>query len=148
MLYGADSNWWRRNDFVPDFDGFKVTCQEPIGHGVYWIQYRSEQGLETDPSFLATGGNSGYQAINLAVHFGATRIVLLGYDMQRTGGKTHWHGDHPAGMNNPVDGQFETWRLNYKTLVEPLRDLGVEVVNCSRETALDMFPRMPLSEAF
>jgi hypothetical protein len=29
-------------------------------------------------------------------------------------------------------------------LVKPLQELGIEVVNCSRVTELDAFPRQPL----
>ena len=46
------------------------------------------------------GQNSGYQAVGLAYHLKADRIILIGFDMQRTGGKSHWHGDHPRGLNN------------------------------------------------
>lgn len=89
------------------------------------------------------GGNSGYQAINLAYHFGAARLVLLGFDMQRTGGKSHWFGDHPAGMNVP--SPYDVWRGKFTALAADLALEGVEVLNCSRETALETFRRMDLA---
>ncbi|HDY5476679.1 TPA: hypothetical protein RQ695_006640, partial [Pseudomonas aeruginosa] len=42
--------------------------------------------------------NSGGGAVSLAIARGAKRIILLGYDMQKTNGQSHWHGDHPKGL--------------------------------------------------
>lgn len=86
--------------------------------------------------------NSGYQAINLAYQFGAAKIILIGYDMQHTGGKTHWHGDHPKGLTNAQG--IEGWRKCFTPLAEDLAAIGVDVVNCSNETALTCFRRSTL----
>ena len=91
---------------------------------------------------IREGGNSGYQAINLAFHFGAARIVLLGFDMQRTGGQMHWFGNHPGKLHVP--SPYKDWVLRFNQLAADLRDAGVEVLNCSRETALECFERVPL----
>lgn len=90
-----------------------------------------------------TGGNSGYQAINLSVQFGANRILLLGFDMTIARG-IHWHGRHPDGMCNPSEGGCRTWRKTFAAAIPDLRALGVTVINCSRETALTCFPRAKL----
>ncbi|MBC7201931.1 MAG: hypothetical protein H5U29_00210 [Pusillimonas sp.] len=87
--------------------------------------------------------NSGAGAIALAAHFGAKRIVLLGYDCQHTGGKKHWHGDHPSGLGNA--GSLWKWKEHFEEVARDFSDL--EIINCSRETALDCFPRQTLEEA-
>lgn len=69
--------------------------------------------------------------------------MLLGFDMQRTGGKSHWFGDHPAGMNVP--SPYDVWRGKFTALAADLALEGVEVLNCSRETALETFRRMDLA---
>ena len=102
----------------------------------------ADGGLSTDPGALRSGGHSGFQAINLAVHLGASRIVLLGYDTQPTGGRDHYFGAHPHGYKMP----FDMFRWLFPSIVAPLEALGVAIVNCSRETALDCFPRRPLHE--
>ncbi len=89
------------------------------------------------------GANSGLGAIALAAHWGASRIILLGYDCQHTGGRTHWHGDHPQGLGNA--GVVKLWPGQFAQLAGRLK--GVEIVNCSRETALRCFPREPLEVA-
>lgn len=86
--------------------------------------------------------NSGAGAIALAAHFGARRVILLGYDCQPTGGKRHWHGDHPNGLGNA--GSLPKWPGQFRDVRREFAAL--EIINCSRETALGVFPRRDLSE--
>lgn len=81
-------------------------------------------------------------AINLAYHFGAKQICLLGFDMQYTGGKSHWHGDHKK-TSNPPPCMMARWVPKFVPLWADLQSEGVELVNCTRETALTI-PRKPL----
>jgi len=144
---GADySEWWTRvGPTLADFAGLRYTL-DPLASawGATVLEATGVEGLELQPSGLRTGRNSGYQAINLAVHLGASRIVLLGYDLQRASdGTDHYFGDHPHGRKPP----FEEFRPWYATLVAPLAALGIPIVNASRRTALDCFPCQPLGEA-
>lgn len=88
--------------------------------------------------------NSGAGAIAAAHHFGARRVILLGYDCQHTGGRKHWHGDHPEGGGSGNAGSVGKWPAQFLELVRHLA--GVEVINCSRETALTVFPRAQLED--
>lgn len=97
------------------------------------------------PGAIRRGLNSGYQALGAAVLWGARRVVLLGYDFQRTGGRAHWHPDHPANMGNL--GTLPDWIAEMGVLARDLDGQGVEVLNATRETALRCFPRIDLSEA-
>lgn len=94
------------------------------------------------PYFIQQGQNSGAGAIALAHHFGARRVLLIGYDCQHTGGRAHWHADHPHGLGNA--GSVGKWPAQFRNLVQSVR--GLEIINCSRETALTMFPRASLKE--
>lgn len=100
------------------------------------------RGLATRDDRIATGKNSGYQAIGLAHLFGAARVILLGYDFQRTGGKSHWHGDHPSDLGQ--GGNFGVWATEMAKLAEHAVERGLEIVNCSRATALRCFPLQKL----
>jgi hypothetical protein len=104
-------------------------------------------GLSTDPTALRTGRNSGYQAVNLAVLLGAARIILLGYDMGiGADGRKHWHPDHPNDTDRAeiVASRYASFRRMFDTIADPLAALGVEVLNCSRHTALTCFQRRGL----
>lgn len=86
--------------------------------------------------------NSGAGAIALAEWLGAERIILLGYDCQHTGGKKHWHGDHPVGLGNA--GRVKEWPLQFAALKNRSK---ATIVNASRETALKCFDRVSLDDA-
>lgn len=108
-----------------------------------------DRGVRAEPP-LVSCGNAGHQMLGLALWlYRPSRIVLTGYDMQPTGGLVRWRGEHPQGVEKPArqggrPGKFEKWRAAMATTVEPLREMGVEVINATRETALDCFPRADL----
>lgn len=93
------------------------------------------------PSFC----NSGAAALSLAASRGARRIVMLGYDCQRTGGKTHHHGDHPRPLSNAKS--LPLWAGRFRDAARHLAQLGAEVINASRVTALTCFKRDTLESA-
>lgn len=148
VLYGcgADtSKWWHRNgDALKWFTGLRFTLDPKATQWATLLRYTGAAGLEMDPAALRTGKNSGYQAINLAVHLGAKKIVLVGYDMQVDATKgSHFFGEHPTKNVPPV----REFRPMFATLVEPLAAIGVSVINASRVSALETFPKMSLAEA-
>jgi hypothetical protein len=102
-------------------------------------------GMSKQRDSISLGGNSGFQALGLALYFGAARVILLGYDMQNTGGRTHWHGHHKR-LGNPLHDRFPDWRRNFSALNREIGP-GIEVINATRETALATFARMPIEQA-
>lgn len=146
-LYGCDGQWWEWNKGARDFKGMKFGMTVRKGHfrDVVRMRNAGTKGLCLEPDGLCTGRNSGYQAINLAVHFGAARILLLGYDMSRDrNGRSHFFGEHPKRAN---PSPYPAFRQLFPTLVKPLAALGIEVINCTRRTELTTFPCVPLEEA-
>lgn len=144
---GKDSSqWWSRcgDALLANYQGLRFSLDMKAARwGATVLGQGHESGLSTDPAVLMHGRNSGYQAINLAVHLGAAKILLLGYDMQRTHGRENFH-DGP--MKGPGD-KYQGWLPLFETLVEPLKQLGVAVINCTPGSALTCFPMMSLSEA-
>lgn len=147
VLYAADDKWWAEHRGVPTFHGLKFSVGSRAGAwGVQILKQTGGEGLERDPSGLRTGKNSGYQALNLAVHLGAKRILLLGYDMGHHHGKpSHFFGEHPARLRSK--SPYLGFRQCFQTMVKPLAAAGIEVVNCSRVTDLACFPRQSLEQA-
>jgi hypothetical protein len=157
VLYCADPNpfkwYWDRGPkgyervAMRDFQGrkFSVTKSSGRWQGVTVLNQWREEGLSTKPDRLCLGKNSGYQAINLAFLMGAKRIVLLGYDMAVSEtGQEYFFGGHPDKKRSP----YRSFQDRFVTIVKPLAEAGVEVINCSRRTALDMFPRQSLTDVF
>lgn len=147
VLYACDRRWWRAHPETASYAGPKYGLEAVVDRpDVQVLRNTGETGLELDPSGLRTGRNSGYQAINLAVHLGARRIALLGYDMKTDAkGKQRWFGDHSYG--GPMI-PFYTFRELMPTIVPPLAALGVYVMNCTPGSALECFPHHGLDEAW
>lgn len=143
VLYCSDQHWWSLYRYVPEFRGIRIAIQ-PTGHpSVLTLKSTGKTGIEWQRNALRTGQNSGAAAINLAVHLGATRIVLLGYDM----GGDHFFGKHPKGLRNASADDFQRFRRMTETMAAPLQARGIQVVNSSRQTALSCFERISLREA-
>ena len=163
ILYAADQHWWSHhiNDINIGFTGRRVSCDplkdgkrsnsnwnnsDPIEWGVEILGCEiGERGLSRNKERVHSGGNSGYQAINLAYHLLGEvggRVILLGYDMHNHSGKSHWFGDHPTTfVNNSKPDRF----IDAFRSIKP-DDYGLEIINCSRVTALDAFPVRKLED--
>jgi len=153
VLYSSDRRWWPHHKGVPKFQGLKygVGCgvrkANPFMHlpDIQVLRNSGMHGLDPDPSALRTGRNSGHAAINLAIHLGAVRVLLLGYNMSYTGGKAHFFGNHPPGLAQS-SGLFPGFIKTYQSMVKPLADMGVEVINCTERTSLHCFPEAKLRD--
>lgn len=142
VLYACDAKWWKWHRGVPTFAGLKYTMHPTRNAYAQTLRNAGDTGLTRDQNALRTGHNSGYQAINLAVHLGAARIVLLGYDMQATKKGQHFFGKHPDNSQPPFPKCLE----DFATLVEPLAASGVAIVNCTPCSALRCFPMAILED--
>lgn len=156
-LYAADPPWWQmhiravRDTYIPMLMSQDESACERWGlrHVPGPPQARLEQsdnGLSLDPSYINFGQNSGFQALNIAYHLGATRILLLGYDMKLgPGGKAHWFGSHPAGLCQ--NDNYERWIPPFKKAAKQLEKAGVEVINCTPGSAIKCFPASTIEGA-
>lgn len=153
-LYGTDARWWNWHKGVPSFTGPKWSLDHSQWHpyrtlypDVQRLRNTGPGGLEHNPTGLKNGRNSGYAAVNLAVHYGAKRLILLGYDLQATGGRQHFwkenNGEHPNKSRSP----YSSFRQRFDTLKKPLMKLGIEVINCTEGSALLTFPKASLRDA-
>jgi hypothetical protein len=145
VLYACDEQWIGWHNGVPEFTGLKYTITGRPKRWPGWQRLRNDgtDGVCLKSDGIRTGRNSGFQAIGLSVHLGASRIVLLGYDMERHHGKSHFFGEHPKRAR---PSPYPAFRKCFKTLAGPLKKLNVTVVNCSRHTVLEAFPKARLED--
>ncbi|WP_244464772.1 hypothetical protein [Martelella endophytica] len=101
--------------------------------------------LVNRPGVTGWGGNSGFQCLNLAVQFGAAKIILVGYDMRIDKG-VHWHGLH-EGLNNPTERNVSRWRRVVDDAAGPISAMGIKVINASAVSALENYRKMDFREA-
>lgn len=149
-LYASDVAWWQTGA-GDEFEGLKISRGDcagvrkvslrPLANSKWFDEFIFEPLGE-----IGAGGSSGFQALNLAVQFGAKKIALVGFDARVDLG-THWHGDHGGKLHNPQPGTAEIWRACLDRAAGVLADAGVEVVNCSPVSALQAYPKMSLNDA-
>lgn len=138
MLYACDAKWWNTHPDALAFRGMKVTLDSSLSaRGVKLLHDSGQSGFDPDPANLRTGLNSGFQSLQLAVHAGAARVLLLGFDMR---GK-HWFGDHPAHLQDSDPNVFARFIAEFEKVAPIYAELGVDVVNCTPGSALTCFRR-------
>lgn len=144
--------WWEQQAGVPEFAGIKISQAAEVRRRPAWGIHHVTVFRGTDRLLVGTfgelgwGGNSGFGALNLAVQFGAVRIVLVGMDMRIDKG-VHWHGLHKGALTNPNPRNVQRWRRCIDEAAPVLDALGITVVNASPVSALAAYPKMSFSEA-
>lgn len=143
LLYAADMQWWlyHRHQALR-FAGLKVTVRRHLPFPeVLSLEQSRIPVFDGRPTHIATGANSGYQALHIAAHFGAARVLLFGFDMH---GK-HWFGKHPMPLDR--SNPYPMWIRNFTALAPELKRRGVKVVNCTAGSALTCFESAAPEEA-
>jgi hypothetical protein len=145
VLFFGDERWWHwRSDHARKFAGlivhaggirdFRIKRMRPVVPG----------GLALERDCLAFRNTSLSAAINLAVHFGSKRIVLLGVDMKPAAdGRTHHHAPHPVKSR---EGCWDRQIKDLETMAKPLILRGVEVINANPDSRLAIWPKRALEE--
>jgi hypothetical protein len=152
MLYACDSAWWIARDGALGFEGERWSTHEkgssndkqhlPATFNVRLAPGKAGDRFRTD-GVIAYGGNSGFQAANLAILAGAARLVLVGFDMRVVAGKVHFFGDHKRPLRNGCC--FRTWIDRFTTASKHLPP-AVQVLNATPESALKCFPFINLDD--
>ena len=128
-LFAMDAKWWGvyRDEVMATFTGQCYSTAAVLGV------------KKLRPAQFLGHRNSGAGAVSLAVHLGARRVLLLGYDCQYApDGRRHWHGSHPAPLGDAVS--IKRWADKFAELAGAVRHKA-RVINCSRATALECFDR-------
>lgn len=128
FIAAADRSWWVKYPDVSVLSGRKFTMSA------------FPNAEKVTISYLGSVCNSGVLALEVAKNLGATRILLLGYDMKGS----HFFGKYTNGLRNTTPlqrsnhfKQYEQWARTNK---------AVEVINCTQGSALTCFPKASLDE--
>lgn len=149
VLYAADCAFWRTHAGARAFPGLKlcpddraldlcpsigaVTIPKPDG-------YYHKRMIRGPVGMIGTGGNGGFQAVNLAAQFRPARIMLAGLDYCGD----HWHGPHVGPLWNAGPDTMRKWRDALDAEAETLASWGIDVVNLSRISTLTRYPVVSL----
>lgn len=151
VVYGCDGPWWENKRGLLDYRGVKLAHDTPVCvryRDIHKIEVRDHNRMLFDePGVIGSGGNSGFQALNLAAQFGARRILLIGFDMHAANG-VHWYGRNVGkNMSNPGDHHYVRWREALRKQAGVLLSMGVDVVNASPDSAVTAFPKLTIDQA-
>lgn len=134
------------------FEGLRYTRAQQTGR----LEKRQPQHInvlrrsnswETDPSKIASLGNSGLSGVNLAEQLGWSPIFLLGFDccgFTETGKMANYHDLYPDDWRKP--GTFLTKKFT-DGFARVLNDITAEVYNCNPQSELDCFHKLTFDEA-
>lgn len=156
VLYASDPRWWNWHRDKPELRallGQNCAIQvDKYTHPENTFVIRNVDfpnhtyGLSLNPCGIKTGCHSGWQALNIAILSGAKLILLLGYDgAPDKDGRTHFHKGHPVPTNPAA---YQHYRISFSTAERAILDAGVRVVNCSLQSRIDSFEKLPLGDFF
>lgn len=143
-LYCCDHRWWAAHDVT--FAGQRIVydkLDQAPGRLTIDIRRGAECLLFDRIGEVGWGYNTGFHAVNLALQFGAARLLLVGFDFRGDLG-IHFFGEHPY---LPSDRDFPLWTRLLDEQAPVIAERGVSVVNCSPVSALTAYPKMSLEEA-
>lgn len=156
VLFFGDCSWYLvHRQALAEWPGLKVTCcprfeakKKEESEGIKYLKKDSRRkGLSNDSKTVCWNSNSGAAGISLATHFGAKRIVLLGFDMAMlTPDVSHWHGSHAEPGTRLKTPPFDRHMKGFPILAQEAKQAGVEILNCSPNSKIKDFPIVSLKE--
>ena len=152
VFFGDKGFFLNHQQGLANFPGLKVSCH-PIADRCNWVKYLAKdtthgKGISSSPKMVSWNGNSGAAAISLAVHTGAKRIILLGFDMQlNSKNMQHWHNVYNRGER--LDKRklpFERHKRGFPEIAKDAKRMGVEILNASPTSEIKEFQRFSVKE--
>lgn len=146
ILFFADARWWglNRPKVEAGFSGRIATCASgtPSKRLLRLHRMDAQHGLSNIRNTVCVGRTSIQGAMNLAVHLGVSRIVLVGVDGGPDGKRTHHHEPHPWPQRPNCWGEQIA---NLGKTVPHLERLGVEVVNANPASQVPWWRLVPFA---
>lgn len=144
-----DHQWWRehKDRIQATFQGQMVAPTEHRqGFDGRLYVHKRYPPMSSDPGWISMKVTTFSGAINLAVHKGASKIVLLGADGKLgKDGRSHHYEPH-CWWKFRTD-RWDKHRAELQTFIGPLKLLRIEVLNASPGSAWDLWPVVTLEQA-
>jgi hypothetical protein len=155
VLYSSDRAWWTNNrEAALRFAGVKLTIESNEARSsyfkhpaVYALKNAGPHGFSDATDTITTGRNSGYAAAHVAAHFGATTILLCGFDMKPPAkpGASHWFGDH--SFRPMFVSPYSLFVSCFERGFPEFQKRGIRLINCTPDSALTFLPYQPIEVA-
>lgn len=152
-LVFSDHHWFEpRRQAVEAFAGRVVTTSKRSAEALPKIKLVSRWRGAWFPKAgsgaeIRSGRSSGSSGVGLAFALGATRIVLLGFDMRVVDGRSHWHDEYSHRSAESFAPYYRDLFIPaFKGWHEQATAMGVSIVNATPGSALQEFPFVTLDE--
>lgn len=149
----SDTGWFNGAKFelerYAEAGGNVVSCATSLGHlNIPWIKkmQRVRDGLLFANGAIGWNYSTGAMMINLAMYLGSDQIFLLGYDMARKEGVSHWHNAYAKVTDDASFARHTKGFVNVHTdLVR--RFPGVRVFNVTDgDSRLPLYDRISMAQ--
>lgn len=153
-FWGDSITYWRLRKQIDACKKLKITTNrgvkwgsghEPSNykeHGVRVLKIPQSKGMTQDPTGIGWNRTSGAAAINPAIHFGAKRVVLVGYDMKDTELRKYKPELAPQRKHHAHAGM----RQHLPLVARDAKKMGVEIINANPYSAITEFKKVKLTE--
>ena len=155
VFFGDGGFFLQHQEGLSKFNGLKVSCH-PKANAINWVKYVAKdkdhpKGISSNPRMVSWNGNSGAAAISIAVHAGAKRVILLGFDMKLNASQDqHWHDIYGRGkardQKKLMKMPFHRHLRGFPEIVKDAKRMGVEIINASPDSAITCFRKVTVKE--
>lgn len=111
--------------------------EESVGEALL-LRRTGEFGIDVHKDNVR-GNHSGAHCLNLIGNMRPNRVILLGFDLNQTNRKTHWHDFQTVPVT--ADIYSDNFLPCINSMAAPLKKLGIKVINCSIESAIMCFEK-------
>jgi hypothetical protein len=114
---------------------------------VEFLERTGFEGIDYNDGCVRFGGNSGYTALNIAIHLGAKDIRILGMDLSMEDPKKPYFfvTDEKYSYQPHDIAHLNHMTRYFHTFVEDMKP-DVKVTNYSMQSKITVFPKKELSE--
>lgn len=151
LFFGDRSFWQTHKSEILKFNGLRVSCDWKNNLNDPRVKVLTKnpthrQGITFKPGLISWNFNSGAAAINLAIQFGAKKIILLGFDMELDANNNqHWHKYYTSSLKTV--GQTMARHLKgFPIIAQDIKGKGIEIINCSPDSKIDCFRKANIWE--
>lgn len=147
ILWFCDYEWWEKRLCAPGlFQGLIAHCSTRDYVGCFRMRRGKEYGIDTRPNTVAWNNSAGNAAINLAWHWGAKTVVLLGFDAGETivrgNRETNWY----PRKGKQHKSTWDRFLKAYPYIKQDADKLGLEILNATPNSRIKEFPFVRLEE--
>ncbi len=151
-LWAENRFGWLRDNHSPKIAWLRRSACKNIPTAD-WVEVFENDHNSTDfaeDRGTLNGTNSGFCALNLAYQLRPDRIILFGFDMNRSPeGLPYWFPDYPWAKpgGSTSGGKYKAWASQFEAAARAFKDAGIEVLNASPMSAIDVFGKIAPEEA-